>query len=279
MTPRAIECPDRRFAALARAGDGPRVLALHGWMDNAASFGPLGKYLDGIDLVCLEFPGHGCSEPRPPGARYHFDDYVFDVLAVADSLGWDRFHVLGHSLGGAVGAVLAAASPERVLSLVLIEGLGPISMPPDKTASGWRQAIGNSQKRPRRVYRDVESAAQARSRDTDLPLESAQILAERGLVAGQDGLRWGHDPRLAWPSTSRYTEPQVLDLLASIQAPVLNIRSEPLSGILPEPLLQRRLAALRDHRILAVPGGHHLHMHNPARIAPAILEHVHTHDG
>lgn len=277
MIERTIERPHLRLAALANGGSGPRVLALHGWLDNAASFGPLAECLEALDLVCLEFPGHGRSEPRPPGARYHFDDYVIDVLAAADALGWGRFHLLGHSLGGAVGAVLAAACPDRVASLVLIEGLGPISAPPDQTASQWRRALADGRERPRRLYPDLDSAAHARSRDTDLPLSSARMFAERGLVVADGGLHWGHDLRLTASSTSRYTEPQVLDLIASIHAPVLNIDSEPPSGILPQALLQRRLAALRDHRILSAPGGHHLHMHHPAAIAPAILEHIHAH--
>jgi len=107
----AIELLGGRVAGLRwRLGDTP-VLALHGWLDNAHSFVPLSDHLDGLDLVAIDFPGHGFSMPRPDGVRYHFDDYSFDVLAVLDDLGWERCNILGHSLGGEIGR---ASCRERV---------------------------------------------------------------------------------------------------------------------------------------------------------------------
>ena len=49
---------------------GPKVLALHGWLDNAASFIPLAGQLPHLDLVMLDLPGHGRSAHLGPGAEY-----------------------------------------------------------------------------------------------------------------------------------------------------------------------------------------------------------------
>jgi len=266
------------IAGLARHAGALPVLALHGWLDNANSFLGLSEHLDGIDLVAIDFPGHGLSQTRPEGARFYFDDYVFDVLTLADTLGWDRFHLLGHSLGGAVSSLVAAACPNRVLSMVLIEGLGPMSAPADRTASGWQKAVKASQLRPRRVHADRDSAINARARNSDLTVAEATTLAVRGLKAVDDGYSWSHDLRLTWPSTHRYTESQVLDLLKAIKAPVLNIYSDPPSGILPERILERRLAALNQRKLFSHPGGHHLHMQHPDIIGPLIKEFFHEHN-
>ncbi|MEN1728264.1 MAG: alpha/beta hydrolase [Pseudomonadota bacterium] len=253
------------------------VLALHGWLDNANSFVPLLDHLDGLDIVVLDMPGHGHSPHRPDEVRYHFDDNVFDVLKAADALGWERFHLLGHSMGGAVSTLLTAACPQRVISFVNIEGLGPISAPPDTAASGWRRALRGSHFRPRREHPDRESAIAARARHSDIDDSAAALLADRGLVKTDDGYCWGHDQRLTWPSTQRYTEAQVLDLLAHIECPVLNVYSDPPSRLVAARVLQRRLAALRDSRLLASGGGHHLHMRYPERIGPRIQEFFHEH--
>lgn len=269
-----------RFCRPSSAGSTehpPRVLALHGWLDNALSWRPASRFLQGADLVCLDFPGHGESPPRSPAARYHFDDYVFDVLGAFDALGWDSAHLLGHSLGGAVASVTAAACPERVISLSVVEGLGPLTASSDRTAEGWRKAIRVSRQRPRRIHADRDSAVEARVRNSDVPRECAEQLAERGLERVEGGWQWRHDLRLTWPSTQRYTEPQVLDLLAAIEAPALSILATPRSRILPPGLMERRAAAVRRLDLAEYPGGHHVHMQQPEPVARRIQEHVHAH--
>ena len=98
-----------RIAAL-RSGnpDGPKLLALHGWLDNAASFVPLMPELGAFDLVALDLPGHGASAHRMPGYDYVFVDWIHDVLDVLDALGWERAHLLAHPIGRAIAPVVAS---------------------------------------------------------------------------------------------------------------------------------------------------------------------------
>ncbi len=271
-----------RLAGL-RSGPGaptsrtPRVLALHGWLDNSLSWRSVLDGLDGFEVVCIDFPGHGASPPRPAAARYHFDDYVFDVLGALDALGWDDAHLLGHSLGGAVASVTAAACPERVRTLSVVEGLGPLTAPGDRTAENWRKAVRTARERPRRVHRDRASAIDARVRNSDLPRAAAERLAERGLDEVDGGWQWRHDQRLTWPSTQRYTEPQVLDLLAAIDAPTLCVLATPRSRLLPDGLMERRAAAVRTLQLIEIEGGHHVHMQQPDAVSRRIKDHIHAH--
>ncbi|HAS30592.1 MAG TPA: alpha/beta hydrolase, partial [Alcanivorax sp.] len=94
----------QELAGLQWPGEGEPVLALHGWLDNAASFQPLAEPL-GHPLVALDFAGHGHSEHRPRHQATHYVDHVRDVLAVADQLGWDRFVLVGHSMGAGVACL------------------------------------------------------------------------------------------------------------------------------------------------------------------------------
>lgn len=260
-----------RLAARAwGAADAAPVLALHGWLDNAASFDRLAPLLGGAHVVALDLPGHGHSAHLPGGCRYHFVDYAADVLAAADALGWDRFSLLGHSLGGAVATLLAAARPGRIERLALIEALGPLTAEAAEAPELLAQAIaraGQAGRRPAPVYASLEEALAARCAAGHLSPSAARPLVERGTVAGEDGLRWRTDPRLRLPSPYRLTEAQVLAFLEAIAAPTAVIVAE--HGLLvrhPE-FLERRVAALRDARVHRLPGNHHLHLEDAAPVA------------
>ena len=124
----AVDTARGTLAAL-RGGqaDGPKLLCLHGWLDNAASFQPLAPHLAAFDWVALDLPGHGGSAHRPPGCDYAFADWLHDVLDALDSLGWHQADLLGHSMGGAIASFVAAAAPSRVRRLALVEALGPVA--------------------------------------------------------------------------------------------------------------------------------------------------------
>src|SRR5258705_12818297 len=83
------------------------TFALHGWLDNADSFDRLAPLLPELDLVALDFAGHGFSSHRPAGVHYTSLLDVQDVVAVANDLGWEQFNLIGHSMGAAVAAKLA----------------------------------------------------------------------------------------------------------------------------------------------------------------------------
>src|SRR3546814_14161801 len=67
-----------------------------------------------VDLAAPDLPGHGRSAHLPPGADYSFAGALHSVLDVADALGWERFALLGHSMGAGIASLLAAGAPRRV---------------------------------------------------------------------------------------------------------------------------------------------------------------------
>jgi pimeloyl-ACP methyl ester carboxylesterase len=115
---------------LGEAGDGGRpVLLLHGFTADrgevADVVGPLADR--GWHAVAPDLRGHGRSgRPVDPDA-YSFELMAADVVAVADHLGWDRFALVGHSMGGAVAQLVALDHPKRLSGLVLASTFhGPV---------------------------------------------------------------------------------------------------------------------------------------------------------
>lgn len=261
------------LAALAwRHRGAPRVLCLHGWLDNAASFLPLAARLTGCDPVALDLPGHGHSDHRHPSARYHFVDYLFDVDAFLDALGWEACHLVGHSLGAAIAAVYTAAAPERVRSLTLLDGVGPIAGDASKSAERLRRSLVRARQpsSPARRYASLDQMVEARCKATDLSPDSARLICERSSREEDGGLVWRSDPALNWVSPVLLTEDQVLDLLRHVEAPTLTFQATAASGWFSPERIAARKAALGHGKHLMVEGHHHFHMDEPVAIAETI---------
>ncbi len=242
--------------------DGQPVIALHGWLDNAASFARLAPKLVGLRIVALDFAGHGHSDHRPAGASYVIWDHVHDVLQVAEQFGWQRFSLLGHSMGAIVSVLVAAALPERVERLALIDGLIPYTGEPDSAPQRLGEALKAQmalagKRKP--VYAEFERAVEARMRGVGaVSREAAELLAQRGLMPARGGYTWRTDSRLTLPSPMRLTHAHALAFVEQLQCPVNLVLAE--QGML---LAQPRLMDLLAGRPIIqsrLPGGHHLHL-------------------
>lgn len=104
------------------AGDHP-VIGLHGWFGSATAWRPLQPYLDRsrFHYVFPDCRGYGARKSEP--GQHSLAEAAADVLALADGLGFDRFSLIGHSMGGAVMQRVLADAPDRVRALV---GVSPV---------------------------------------------------------------------------------------------------------------------------------------------------------
>eukprot|EP00299_Pterocystis_sp_00344_P005916 c17665_g1_i1.p1 GENE.c17665_g1_i1~~c17665_g1_i1.p1 ORF type:complete len:356 (-),score=51.29 c17665_g1_i1:20-1042(-) len=222
---------DFRIAAQKCGVDhGQKWLLLHGFLDSSCTWDSLCEHLveQGTLIVAIDFAGHGKSSHVQSGT-YHFMDHVADVAFVVHELGWAKFNVLGHSMGGAVASCLAAAIPEKVHRLIVIEALGPWTRPTYEVVPNFVQAI--TKKAPgtnRRIFATIEEAAQRRSEGNivnQLPIEAARILCRRGLVEAPEGngYVWASDSVLLKPPRQSIHEDHVIAYLSHIQAPTLLI--------------------------------------------------------
>ncbi|MFJ4142738.1 alpha/beta fold hydrolase [Pseudomonas sp. NPDC089734] len=241
--------------------DGQPVIALHGWLDNANSFARLAPRLEGLRIVALDLAGHGHSDHRPIGASYNLADYAFDVLQVAEQLGWQRFSLLGHSLGAIVSVLLAASMPERVSRLALIDGLLPLMAEADESVERMGLALQAQlalpdKKKP--VYPDQERAIEVRMKGmVAVSREAAQLLAQRGLMPVPGGYTWRSDSRLTLPSAIRLTRQQAMSFVEAIQCPTQLVIAE--DGMLAR---NEALLSALTFAIHTLPGGHHLHLND-----------------
>ena len=249
----------------------PKLLALHGWLDNAASFLPLLPHLSEFDVVALDLPGHAGSDHRAPGYDYMLVDWIHDVLDALDALDWSRVKLLGHSMGGAIATMVAVAAPERIERLALIEALGPLNGDPAEAGTRLRKAVAARRAlkpgRPAKLISDVEQAVDARLAVSQMTREAARLIVARNLRAVDGGWAWRSDPRLTLPSHLRVEEASIRAWLGALEVPTFVLCADPAPPYFTPELRAARVAKVREVQLEVLAGGHHLHMEQPAAVA------------
>lgn len=117
-------------------GSGPhKVLCLNGWFGHARGWGPLMHSLDQqhFSYAFMDYRGYGAR--KGSGGPYTIAQIARDALALADHLGWQRFSLVGHSMGGLGIQQVLAEAPDRVQALVGITPVPAGGVPFDD--AGW----------------------------------------------------------------------------------------------------------------------------------------------
>eukprot|EP00980_Cylindrotheca_fusiformis_P007461 scaffold1538_cov109-Cylindrotheca_fusiformis.AAC.3 len=254
-----------------------RILCWHGWLDNCRSFHFLGpsitERLEQVDLVALDFPGHGKSGHKSlDGATTILMDYVYYVYDAIHQLGWqdEQVVLLGHSMGGAVSLMYAAAFP--VHKLVMLDALGPHTKDAKDVVSGFQKHVQQrlKGKPPSSVYDSMESAVKTRCASAKtlpgnlyISERAATELVTRATTPLADGkLQFNYDQRLKWPSMLMLTEEQVYQLYRDIASSgtrtAVLLAKEGLP--FPQNAVAKAKELLKPEVFPLLPGSHHFHM-------------------
>lgn len=159
--------------AVERRGTGPPLVLVHGFGGAKEDFA---DHLDALarshEVVTFDHRGHGASDNTGDPGSYSLKRMAADVLALADTFGFERFRLLGHSMGGMVAQHVVMEAPDRVEALVLMDTCGgsPAGIDPHAAAT----AAG--------IARDEGLPVLKRLLDQQNPLETpakTRLLAER----------------------------------------------------------------------------------------------------
>ncbi|MEN6438571.1 MAG: alpha/beta hydrolase [Syntrophobacter sp.] len=99
------------------------VFAMHDWLGDHSNYDLTLPFLNLEDFTWLfiDLRGHGLS--RHLAGTFTCDEATNDVIRLADCLGIDRFHVVGHSMSSMIAQSIATCVPERVLSVIAVTPL------------------------------------------------------------------------------------------------------------------------------------------------------------
>lgn len=128
---RQIQLATLELSVLEAGIGGKPMMWIHGFAGGKEDFAGqfLGFASKGFHVVAPDLRGHGASSAPAAEGEYGFATFAGDLLELADALGWARFVLVGHSMGGMVAQELALMEPERLEALVLVDTCGgPIEM-------------------------------------------------------------------------------------------------------------------------------------------------------
>lgn len=254
--------------------DGKPILALHGWLDNAASFIQIAPFLSKYRLVAIDLPGHGLSDHLPNGTFIHYVDSIPYLSEIMNELGWQKCSLLGHSLGAGISSIMAGVLPNRISALCLIDGLGPLTVSEQQLPDIMSKSIedyGALLHKKLTCYLNKDQAIDARLAVSKMKRSSVELLINRGLQQFEQGYIWRTDPRLLCKPLFMFSEAQAIQFLKRISMKTCLLR--PLPGWpFDEKLFNARIGYIADVEVHRINGNHHIHMDNPELVGPIIEE-------
>ena len=275
MTIKATEATDRfvkvgdlnlHYLEWGDAG-APPVVMVHGLTGNAHAFDNLAPHFASrYHVISVDVRGRGDSDWAADG-DYSNDAYVADLEGLRQALGFERFSLVGTSMGGRISLTYAGTYPERVERTVLND-IGPEVDPRggQRIASGSRDAVITFE------TIDEVIAWHQEQRVGFSAMSDAQQLAAAGHAVKalpDGGYTWKMDPAVR--SDPRRPDPEASwNLARRIPGPVLLVRGGDSDLLSPE-IAQRMVAEMRDCHMVEVPGvGHAPTLMEPEAFGPVM---------
>ncbi len=249
----------------------PMVLLQHGGKDHGRSWDwTVAALIDDYCLVVPDLRGHGDSD-WPSGGGYDSLDMVADLAFLVEELAQrghkEPLRIIGHSLGGNIALNFAAAQPDRVRSVISIEGLGFSQKSYDQlteksAATRMQEAIGRRlqvlARAPRRFRTVEEGISRLAALHKQLDPAQAEHLARHALVEEEGGFRWKHDPLLGFMPVRPMPPSEYAPIFGSITQPVLLMYGK--TSWAQSPGEDGRLQAFQNAQLLEFEdAGHWLH--------------------
>ena len=130
------------FIAHKQIGSGKeKVLVMHNWMGDSTSYDSMLPYLntDDYTYVFVDLRGYGRSKEMQ--GTYSVEEASSDAIKLIDSLGWNKFHLIGHSMSGMIVQKIAVDNPSRVKSVVAITPVPACGSPGPKEMMDFFESV------------------------------------------------------------------------------------------------------------------------------------------
>lgn len=256
----------------------PPLFMLHGWMDVGASFQFIVDHLQqDWHVMAPDWRGFGRTEWSNADC-YWFPDYLADLESLLDVLApAQSIHLVGHSMGGVVALLYAGVRPQRVSSVVNLDGLGLKDIPSSQAPVRYAQWLDELKAGPRlRDYANLEQVAE-RLKQTNprLTLERAAFLAQHWSFEEAGRFHIAGDPAHKLVNPVLYRESELRACWQQVICPVLWVEAE-LSDALQwagaRAEVDARRSVLAQLQVQTIANAGHMLHHDQPLLAAQLIE-------
>ncbi|RZS91618.1 pimeloyl-ACP methyl ester carboxylesterase [Motilibacter rhizosphaerae] len=234
-----------------RPGAGPTLVLLHYWGGSARTWDPVVDRLPGRSTLTIDARGWGRSRDLP--GPYDLEQLAEDTRRVVETVGLDDYVLVGHSMGGKVAQLVAAARPAGLRGLVLVAPAP--AEPPAHVTPDYQDALSHAYD----SADAVEGALGAVLTAAPLP---AQVVAQ----VVEDSVASTPQARAEWPLHGIASD--ITAQTQRIGVPVLVLAGERDEVEPPHVLADHLVPYLADVELVVVPGsGHLLPLEAPVEVA------------
>jgi pimeloyl-ACP methyl ester carboxylesterase len=280
---RGLDLHLTRWGRECAATESPLIL-LHGWLDVGETFQFIVDALKkDWPIVAPDWRGFGRSEWAQEG--YGFPDYLGDFDALMDLISpVEPARIVGHSMGGNIACLFAGLRPERVRSLVSLEGIG-LPRTSSQLAPKWMRKWLDQIKTPttEKNYNSFEQlTAIIKFRYPRLSPEVAEFVARVWGIPDEHGrVRLAADPRHHWVNPVLYQREAAEAIWREIQAPLMLMlggQSDYLKRLGADGSVEALRHAYPGVEIATVAdAGHMLHLERPDSVAALVESFLDAH--
>lgn len=241
-------------------GEGPqKVLFLHGWLSDFTIYDEIIPFFDGdkYTMVFADYRGYGLSAHMT--GDYTIEEIANDVIDLVQELGWDRFHIIGHSMAGMVMQKVACSNEDLLISAIAITPVPASGLPLDAETAAFFSKSAEDDGVLSELFDALTGKEYSKTFISQMTNRARPALSSHAMLGYFN----------AWTSTDFSKD------VATINTKILVIAGENDGAVGPEFLSGTYLKQLKNVEMKTIAGaGHYPMQETPVRLFTLIEDHL-----
>ena len=183
LEPGTVHIDGQAIAYLERPGSGEIIVLIHGFGANKDNWVRFVRHIPAqYRVLAFDMPGHGDSS-KSNDKTYTIDFMADSLHQAVNTLGLERFHIAGNSMGGYISMLYTARYPDKIITMNLIDAAGLIAETPQPSDLQLALERGDSPLTPETKEEFNELLGYAFHEKPFIPWPITSVLAERAVAS------------------------------------------------------------------------------------------------